>query len=84
LRAARMSVGWFVASILIVPGMIGGLIWSFKIAKARGKSPVTGFLMLVPVLGVFPFLYLAFADKVPAPAVKEEKRTDHLMTLEVA
>jgi hypothetical protein len=84
LRAARMSAGWFVASILIVPGLIGGIIWSFKIAKARGKSPVTGFLMLVPLLGVFPFLYLAFADKVPAPAVKEDKRTEHLMTLEVA
>jgi hypothetical protein len=84
LRAARMSAAWFVASILIVPGMIGGIIWSFKIAKARGKSAVTGFLMLIPVLGVLPFFYLAFADNVPTAAVKEDRRTEHLMTLEVA
>ena len=86
LRAARMSPAWCVASILIVPGIIGGIIWCFKIAKERGKSPVTGFFLL-PLLPTSPlvFLYLAFADKVPStPTVKEDRRTDHLMTLETA
>jgi hypothetical protein len=76
---------WFLGYLLIVPGLIIHIVWSFKIAIARGKSPVTGFLMLIPVLGLFPFLYLAFADKVPQPAApKEDRRTDHLMTLETA
>src|SRR4030095_15445441 len=85
LRAARMSPWWFLGYLLIAPGPLISLVWCFKIASARGKSPFTGFLMLVPLLGVLPFLYLAFAEKVPAsPAPKEDRRTDHLMTLETA
>jgi hypothetical protein len=86
LRAARMSPAWFVLSILIVPGIIGGIVWCFKIAKARGKSAAAGFFLL-PFLPTSPlvFLYLAFADKIPTqPVIQEDRRTDHLMTLETA
>ncbi len=82
LRAARMSPWWFLSYFPVVPGIITTIVWCFKIAHARGKSPVTGFLMLVPVLGLLPFLYLAFADKIPVPAVKEDRRGSDLMTLE--
>ena len=85
LRAAKMSSWLIIAYVLIVPGLFTHVVWCFKIGKARGKSPVTGFIMLIPILGVLPFLYLAFADKVPAPApAKEDRRTEHLMTLETA
>jgi hypothetical protein len=84
LRAARMSPMWFFTYLLIVPGLITHMVWCFRIAIARRKSPVTGFLMLIPVLGFLPFFYLAFADKVPVPRVIEDRRTEHLMTLETA
>jgi hypothetical protein len=92
---------------------IGAVIWCLKIARARGKSPLVGFCLLLspisplilaacrpilPVVGILPmvglcllllvisifaFLYLAFSDRVPEPsAPTEDKRTEHLMTLE--
>jgi hypothetical protein len=83
LRAARMSAWWILTYLLPVIGLITGIVWCFKIAHARGKSPLVGFSLLLPVISFFTFLYLAFADKVPAPAPpKEDNRTDHLMTLE--
>lgn len=89
---------------------IGFIIWSFKIARARGKSPLVGFCLilplfdvpvagalaalappllglssLLPVVSFLTFLYLAFSDRVPEPAVpKEDNRTSRLMTLETA
>jgi hypothetical protein len=33
-----------------------------KIAKARGKSAWVGVLLLLPVVNVFAFLYLAFSN----------------------
>jgi hypothetical protein len=84
LRAARMSPAWAIVSLLIVPAFFATIVWCFKIAKARHKSALVGFCLLLPVINFFTFLYLAFADKIPVPAVKEDKRTDHLMTLETA
>src|SRR6266850_4074255 len=71
LRAARMSPVWFFASILILPAIIGFIIWCFKIAKARGKSAWVGFFLVLPPVSLLAFLYLAFADKIPTQAVKE-------------
>ena len=84
LRAARMSAAWAFASLLIVPALIAPILWCFKIAKARHKSPLIGLFLLLPPVNFFTFLYLAFADKIPTPTVKEDRRTDHLMTLETA
>jgi hypothetical protein len=80
-----MSAAWGIVSLLIVPALIAPLVWCFKIAKARHKSPLVGFFLL-PILPTSPlvFLYLAFADKIPAPTVKEDKRGSELMTLETA
>jgi hypothetical protein len=82
LRAARMSPVWFFGSILILPAIIGSVMWCFKIARARGKSSVVGFFLLLPGISLLAFFYLAFADKVPVPAVKEDRRGSELMTLE--
>jgi hypothetical protein len=109
-------VGWYLSYLVLnVLLFIGAVIWCLKIARARGKSPLVGFCLLLspisplllaasrpilPVVGILPmvglcllflvisiftFLYLAFSDRVPEPsAPKEDKRTEHLMTLETA
>lgn len=54
--------------VLGVIHTIGWIVWGFKIAIARGKSPILGVALLLPVVNVLAFLYLAFSsgDGVPA------------------
>ena len=63
LRAADMSPWWMLPGVLLFPiaGPIMYIVWSFKICRARDKSPVFGVLLLLPVLNVLSFLYLAFS-----------------------
>jgi hypothetical protein len=110
--AVGLILSYLVLNVLL---FVGAVIWCLKIARARGKSPLVGFCLLLspisplllaafrPILGavgilpivglclllvvisIFAFLYLAFSDRVPEPsAPKEDRRTDHLMTLETA
>jgi hypothetical protein len=82
---AAWSLGYLVfACSLIVVASLSAIIWCFKIASARGKSPLTGFCMLLPIINFFTFLYLALSDAPKAPPVKEDKSTEQLMTLETA
>jgi hypothetical protein len=62
LRAAGMSPLWFLA--LFIPGIniIAGLVLCFRVAKARQKSPLVGFLLAFPLTSFFTFLYLAFSS----------------------
>jgi hypothetical protein len=46
-------------------------MWCFKIAKARNKGIGVGILLLLPLLNILAFCYLAFADAAP---VKEAKK----------
>ena len=69
LKAARMSGWWFLAFFIPIINIIAGIIWSVEIAKARGKSGMVGFLLLLPVLNVFAFMFLAFSG-----APKKEKK----------
>ena len=73
LTAASMSPWWLLAFPL------APLVWCFKIAKARGKNAAFGILLLLPIINVIPFLYLAFANGA-APA--KQKRRVEIMTLE--
>lgn len=66
LRAAGMNRGWFLTNLIPPVFVIVYIVWCFKIARARGKSPFVGLLLLLPVLNVFAFLYLALADSVSA------------------
>jgi len=50
----------FFASLALVVGL--RVVWGFKIAYARGKSPVIGVMLLLPVLDSLAFLYLAFSS----------------------
>jgi len=63
LRAAGMSPWWLITNFLPPVFGITFIVWAFKISKARGKSPLTGVMLLLPVLNIFAFLYLAFADR---------------------
>jgi len=80
LRAANMSPGWFVA--YLVPGLnfVAHIVWSFNIAKARGKSPLVGVFMLFPLTNILAYLYLALSNG----AVKKESPVVEVMTLEAA
>jgi len=65
LRAADMNPWWILANLFPPVFAIVYIVWAFKIAKARGRGVLTGFLLLLPVLNVFAFLYLAFSDPLP-------------------
>ena len=76
LRAAGISPGWFLAILIPPVYFIVYIVWSFKIARARGKSPFVGLLLLLPVLNVLAFLYLALADKLSAAEAAALSRVD--------
>src|SRR6266850_1078660 len=63
LGAAKMSAAW----VLGCPFGITQIVWCFKIAKARGKSGLTGFCLVFPPTSLFTFLYLTFADGAEKP-----------------
>jgi len=77
LRAAEMSGWWFL--LLWFP--IVPLVWAFKVVKARGLSILISILLILPVTGIFAFLYLAFAREKPAAPVRPKYES---MSLETA
>jgi hypothetical protein len=85
LKAAGMSPLWFVGFLLPVFNIVAQIIWSFKIANARGKGVLTGIFLLLPLTNLFAFLYLAFSagSDDGKPARRSEGRPT-LMTLEAA
>lgn len=76
LRAAGMSRGWFLTNLIPPVFVIVYIVWCFKIARARGKSAFVGLLLLLPVLNVFAFLYLALSDTVSAAQEAALSRVD--------
>jgi hypothetical protein len=82
LRAAGMSGWWFLA--YLVPGLnlVAQILWSVKIAKARGKSVWIGVLLLLPVTSPFAFLYLAFSNG--ASGEEDEEPEPKIMSLQTA
>jgi hypothetical protein len=80
LRAAQMSPAWIIGFLLPGVNIIAQIVWSFNIAKARGKSPWTGLFLILPFTSIFAFLYLALSNGVP----KKEAPAVEIMTLEAA
>ncbi len=76
LRAAGMNRGWFLTNLIPPVFVIVYIVWCFKIARARGKSPFVGLLLLLPGLNVFAFLYLALSDTVSAAQAEALGRVD--------
>jgi len=82
LRAARMPSAWFLAFLLPVINIVAFIVWSVKIAEARGKSGIVAFFLILPITTLLAYLYLAFSNAVPAP--EKEKPRVEIMTLETA
>jgi hypothetical protein len=82
LRAAGMSGWWFLAFLVPLLNLVPTILWPFKIAQARGKSMWVGVLLLLPVVSLFAFLYLAFSDG--GPAEEDAEREPEVMSLQVA
>lgn len=85
LKAARMSPVWALAFLIPLLNIVAQVVWSFKIAKARGFGAGLGILLLLPLVNCFAFLYLAFAGAAATSAEEPPKRrVQELMTLETA
>lgn len=68
LKAAGMSP-WFFFLLLIPPvNLVVMIVWCFKICRTRQKSQALGFFLLVPVINIFVYFYLAFSSQKNAPA----------------
>jgi hypothetical protein len=82
LRAANMSLGWFVAYLIPVVNVLAYVIWCTKIAQARGKTGWVTIFLLLPITTAFAFLYLGFSST-DADKEKQDRRIE-IMTLETA
>ena len=81
LRAADMSCWWFLAYFVPVLNLVVAILWCFKIAKARGKTAWVGLFLLLPIIHLFAFLYLAFSGGAPEKEAPPRRRVE-IMTLE--
>ncbi len=86
LRAAGMSGAWFLAYLIPGLNIIAHIVWCFKIAVARKKSPLIAIMLLLPITNLFAFLYLAFSNGAePEPATpKGEKSEGPAIVLQTA
>ena len=86
LRAAGMSGAWFLAYLIPGLNILAQIIWCFKIVAAREKSVLIAIMLLLPILNLFAFLYLAFSDGSPdpTPTVKKEKSDEPAIVLQTA
>jgi hypothetical protein len=84
LRAAGMSGWWFLAFCLPLLNLVGHILWSIRICKARGKGVLCTVFLLLPVTSFLAFLYLAFSGGARFPARTAPKPKVQMMTLEAA
>lgn len=54
-------------ALLSLLNLIGWIVWSFKICRARGKNMLLGLFLLLPVTNVLALIYLAFSKAENAP-----------------
>ena len=72
-RAARMSPWCILTNLLPPVWLILYIVWAFKIARARDKGPVIGFLLLLPGFQIFAFLHLAWSAGQGDPTPEERE-----------
>ena len=61
-RAAGMSGWWLLAFFLPIVNLVGAVMWSINIVKARDKSGWVTLFLILPVTNFFALLYLAFSS----------------------
>jgi hypothetical protein len=81
-HAAGMSGWWSLTCFMPGLNFLAFIIWSFRIARARGKSALVGLFLLFPLLNFLSLLYLAFSDGEQAAEVERPRK--EVMTLETA
>lgn len=77
LRAAKMPAWHFLLFLVPLVNIGMQIWWSFRIAKACGKSNLVAVALILPVLNLLAFLYLAFS-----PGQPEEPGADKPVRLE--
>ena len=80
-RAAGMSPWSALGMYAPILNIAVYIVWSLRIARARGKSVATAVCLMLPGLNVFAFLYLAFSAVPPAPVAL---KAVEIMSLEAA
>jgi hypothetical protein len=80
LEAAGMSRWWIVAFFVPVLNVAAQILWSVRIAQARGKGIGIAILLMLPVTYFFAILYLAFSGEAP----RQGKRPVEIMALETS
>ena len=60
-KSAGMSPWWILTNFIPPVFVIGYILWSFKIVHARGKHVFFGVMLLLPVVNLLAFLYLALS-----------------------
>jgi ABC-type uncharacterized transport system permease subunit len=78
-----MAPVWVLAFLIPLLNLVAQVVWSFKIAKARGKNAGWAILLLLPVTNILAFLYLAFSSGGQSSKT-EQRRSAPIMTLETA
>ena len=68
LKAAGMSPWNFILLLIPPINLIVMSVWCFKICRTRQKSPTVGFFLLIPVINIFAYFYLAFSSQKKAEA----------------
>jgi hypothetical protein len=81
LRAAGMSGWWFVGALLPLLNIAAFVLWSVKIAKARGKSEWVALFLVLPLTSFLAILYLAFSDGAKAEEGGEEPQVMSLQAV---
>jgi len=71
LKAAGMSPWNFLLLFIPPINLIVMSVWCFKICRTRQKSPALGFLLLIPVVNILAYFYLAFSAAKRAPATPQ-------------
>lgn len=71
LKAAGMSGWWILANFVPPLLLVVYIIWSFKIVHSRAKHVIFGVMLLLPVINVLAFFYLALSGD---GTVKASKR----------
>ena len=72
LKAAGMSPAYFFLLFIPPINLIVMAVWCFKICRTRQKSSALGFLLLIPVVNVFAYFYLAFSSQKGAPVTRRQ------------
>jgi hypothetical protein len=71
-KAAGMSPWNFLLLFIPPINLIVMSVWCFKICRTRQKSSALGFLLLIPIVNIFIFFYLAFSAQKTAPVTRQQ------------